>query len=158
MPIVIETQAEFIERHGSSPLLIGHRWHFADGAVMANDESRTMYEPPTDANARLRLQRVYVAEQLRLAEKEFNAAQSSFSEAAALASQYRNLPGPPANAAQILESIKATAEEHRATLAKIDAQLDETPQAKARRDREEDDANRLRHIRQLQSEIHAVKL
>jgi hypothetical protein len=133
--ITIETYQEFDTRHGNNGLHCGETnlvvW--SDGASVRADDADMRSEPPTDPKELLRIRRLYRQEALRRAENEFTRTQNDFANAAALASRYSNLPGPPANAKEILQGLASRVHRERSILASIEKKLTENPSEEAQR-------------------------
>lgn len=157
--IVIESYEEFSERHGGSPMPVGARLVFPDGAMVHGDNGDIRAEPPTDPHAVLLLQRAYYDKAARLAEQEFHGARSQFSQQASFAARYPGqVPNAPENAAEILEDLKAIAQRHREKLAEINVALSATPQAEAQRQREAREADYRNRAAQTLAAINSVNL
>lgn len=132
--IIVEDFREFTQRHGGNGLRCGRTGVivFSDGASVQAENADMRDEPPDDHRELLKVRRLYYKEAVKLAEQEFHSTQQHFCEAAAVASRYDNLPGPPADAAEILETLAQTVREHRETLAEIERQLVERPSAETK--------------------------
>lgn len=148
--IFIETYQEFVAKHGGDPVEIDNALCFPDGARCGFDpDGYPRWEPPTDPYELLSLKYRYAKERLRRAELEFNTVKNEFQQRAILASKYRNLPGPPANAPEILEHLRTIAHERRAAFEAIEQQIADTPRAQYMRQRQEEEQQRQEGMSQV---------
>jgi len=159
--VFVEDYEEFSARHGGDSVAVNYRRYWPDGAT-SDAEGTTRYEPPRDPIAVLRLRKVYAKEKVRQAEVDFASAQSSFTELARNAARYSSpmapLPTPPANAAEILRSLKEPVKKWREQLAEIEAELSQTPNEVRRREMEQEAIERQRQVANVYSEITAINL
>lgn len=126
--VIIESFKEFTQRHGDDGLLIDEIGAivFSDGASVAFDDADRRDEPPDNPKSLLELKRLYHREATKRAEQDFYGTRKQFVDMAAAAARYANpLPGPPADAVQILAELAEHARQCRAQLADIDRQLKE---------------------------------
>ena len=164
--ILVESPQEFAQRHGNDSIEISRwrdgersptgRWLFGDGAQTTYDGTRS--EPPEDPSELLRLRRLYVSEQLERATSEFNSLKSECSEQAALSAKYSNLPSVDPGVVEELKSIKVRVDQYRAELQRLDAQLEQTPQAEKIKVIEGLKADRQRQAADLAATIKSIEL
>jgi hypothetical protein len=117
------------------------RFVWENGAmVQVGVQGATFYDPPDASNgglwALLSLKREYLSSALSREEKAWHTFRQECLQAARFASQYRNLPPPPANAEAQLEAGRERVLVLREKLADIDRQLAEEPGRKAKAERE----------------------
>jgi len=156
--IIVESYEEFVARHGSNPVSLGSELLFPDGAAVSIENADIRQEPPTDPQRLLTAKRMYHVQALRNAELHFHEAREQFSQQAQWAARYANLPGPPTNAPQILQQLKAAVEKQREALAAIDEQLSNTPQAIHRREMEAIRERQQAASASLLHKINAIQL
>jgi hypothetical protein len=140
MPRLVETEQEFLIRHGNRPLKVSSQeWVLADGAVVHNDGyGASLYEPPDDRRACLERQRQYAAGKAQRAERDFHKLQGALTGAVDEfgvpighhwdAEEYG--PGPP-DGLDALRLLQSCVLERRAVLEKIDAQIESLPEVQA---------------------------
>lgn len=156
--IVIEDHDEFDARHGGSPILVGGRWLYPDGAMSSTDGLGIRTEPPTDPWKALELQRWYYSEAAKQAAKQFHRVQAEFSDQANMAQRFANLPPPRTDAPQILLHLKGIVLKHRAELAAINERLKDSPTARAERMRQEFEDRRRSGVYEQISQINGISL
>lgn len=156
--VYVESFGEFAERHGHDQVAYrGTLFLFSDGAI-CNQEGSAFQEPPEKPSARLHLQRDYARIRVERAEGEFSNASTAFAEQATLAARYRNLPPPPSNAPEILESLKAEVYKWRERLAELEEQLSKTPEANEAQRRQRLESDRKSRMNELSARIRSIKL
>lgn len=96
-------------------------------------------EPPTERFALLRARRLFVHARLGMEAKAYESALSEYKQASANAARFPNVPPVPAAAMQSLRVGWDRVEALRQRLEKIDQQLDESPEAVLKRQRQQQD-------------------
>jgi hypothetical protein len=153
--IVIESYAEFCERHGGHPARVGeNRWLLPDGASVATNPvgGPAMYEPPTDPLECLRNRREYHKTKLARAEQGFcqlkgallglldtNRTAMTWRWDAEAVKEYGPAPterdpttGLPDGKAALLR-LQAVVHEHRNAIAAIDSEIGAMPEVQEQR-------------------------
>ena len=161
--ITIESYDEFALRHGNDALLIDKAGLivFSDGASVSINDADVRMEPPLDPLQLTQMKVAYFREAVKAATEDFNRQRKLFGDMASMASRYDNLPGPPDNAKEILESMANVVHVLQGRVAELEAQLavDEPDEeiARVQAYREQLAANRTRASEQLR-DIQSVNV
>lgn len=157
MPMVfIQTLEDFSAKHGT-PLHYGGRLWYRTGAS-ATPDGHIFCDPPTSRFKRVRLKIDYWQTALERAEKDFDDAQSGFMEQARLGASYTNLPGMQHDAEQILQRLKAVAEDCKRQIAFLTRVLEKTPEMQAFREEEQRRIKMKSQMHLAVGRIAAIKL
>ena len=158
MPLkMIETFEEFCERHGGEYVEVENWLVFPDGAS-CDDSFFVRRDPPSDPTELLWTKRDFVGTKLKRAERDFRSFKHDALEHAQHALRNPNIPPPVSEATQALQRLKGLVETHRAALAEINRQLNETPEAKREREREEFVRQRHQRIAALGRELQGIEI
>lgn len=157
MPIVIETYREFAERHGNDAVCVGQKLIFGDGAK-CNCEGNERTEPPTSPTALLKLRKMYVAEALKHARVRFQRTSQVLNDQCNMAVRYGSVPPPSPRDVEELERQRDSVTQLRAQLEEVEQQLERTPEAIRRREREEDHRTTQAQAVSIAQQVRSITL
>ena len=156
---VVESYAEFAERHGSRPVLVGSRFVFSSGAYVDREDSNRRAEPSEDTFTRLALQRAYIVARLEKEEAAFFDFRESTARRLALAQEFPDSVRPPAdNAVAQLEAGAKRIAGLREELEKVVAALDLTDEVVAGREVRRREGERQAALSAMERQIANVTL
>ncbi len=131
---MIETQVEWIQRHGGSPELSQdrRRWVFATGAMMDCSEVPECcfrHEPPDDPRARLEVQAAYWRAKIQRIARQMEAIKDVMTGRSDWFNWDQRIPEPQGanNPASVLEYLRGLAAEPKSKLAEVEAELAALP-------------------------------
>jgi len=129
----IETQVEWIQRHGGSPELSEDErlWLFPDGAAMNSSEievCRFRHEPPNDDRARLEIQKAYWTARVQRIARQMAGIKAALNGAPFLNWDHK-IPKPQgvSGPVAVLEYLRDLAAEPKERLAAVEAELAKLP-------------------------------
>ena len=158
MPLIlIESFEEFAARHGGDFVKTRGLFLFPSGAT-CDEEFSWSHSPPVDPTELLRSRREYVQEKLTRAVGNFRSLKNEVLEQGRLSATFANLPGPPDDAPQELQRLKAIVEKWREELQGIEVELEQTPEAISRRERQAEQEAKDRHLDQLMSQVVDIEI
>lgn len=140
--------------HGGNPLRVNGTVLLPDGA-MTDEFDTVRHDPPADPYARLKRRRIYAAEALRRTESDFKRIKNALMGYGTVHASSLYTRGLPADGVQALERLKGVADEQRASLSAIDAEIEAAPEAKARRERESNDRQHRADAASQEAALHA---
>lgn len=153
------TYNEFAAKHGNDAIRIAPSLLlFSDGARVNDADGRFAYYEPQAEEDALAWQLKYARAKLERATDNFNRAKHDMMEQAQLASRYANLPGPPENATDILEKLKAEAVLWREKVANLEAQNENTAEAQRQAAIAKHTQERMSQAARLGAAVQSVSL